>query len=252
MSQTAERYDHLPARVRHALEHLCGALRETLADDLLCVALYGGIAKGQAYVAGETRIHLAIVLADANVHHLSRMVPAVQHAVKAHGVVPFVVSLHDLETSTDVFPIKLADMQAHHIALFGNNVFANLKVSDAHLRLRAEQEMKNLLIRLRNGFLRASGDDSQLSRVVAGAVEPLLNGLAAIVSLQTGLKPASHAETVDVAASVLKLDVALLESLLNLYFGGQHVSTSETQSLYGRLLDLVQQVVGTVDGWDTE
>ena len=55
---------------------------------------------------------------------------------------------------------------SHHIVLHGGDPFAGLVIESHHLRLRIEQELRDVSIRLRRSVTDARGDDALLAEAV--------------------------------------------------------------------------------------
>ena len=250
MSSIQPGYDQLPAELQSHLERFAADLNEAVGKDLLSVAVYGPPAKGDPVNVGTTPVPVVVVLEDASVDSLSKIADTVQRAVESFHATPFVISLHDLQTSTDIFPIKFLDMQTSHLLLTGRDVLSELDISTQHLRLRCEQELCNLMLRLRNVFLRNAGNDDALRQAVGFGIAPFFAALGAAVSLETGLTPISHAEIADSAANVLALDHGVLSRLLD--FDPSGGAPVELAQLFNDFISIVESAANFVDRLDGE
>jgi hypothetical protein len=244
-------YDQLPANLQSGLEQFCADLSSSLGDELLSVAIYGAVARGESIEFGKTPVPVLVVLQDATVRSLSKISDVTQKAIASIQAAPFVVSLHDLQTSTDIFPIKFLDMQTHHVLLAGRDVLSELEISTEHLRLRCEQELCNLLLRLRNVFLRNAGNDDALKKAVEFGVAPFFTALGAAVSLKTGLTPVSERETADSAANVLSLDRDVLGRLLEFHASSSGAS-KDLADLFNTFIGVVETAANFVDQLDDD
>lgn len=245
-------YGDLPASLQTHLEQFCADVSAGAGENLLSVAVYGSVVKSGQYVAGETAVSVLVVLQDASIKSLKSIADVIRRAIKSFHAAPFVVSLHDLQTSTDIFPIKFLGMQSHHVLLAGRDVLSELEISTQHLRLRCEQELCNLLLRLRQVFLRNVGNDSALREAMTMAVSPFFAALGAAVSLKTDLLPDSDVEIADCAARVMSLDRASLGRMLD-FVNSQHVDQpSDVANLFNELLEIVEKSADFVDQLETE
>lgn len=250
MSSIQPGYDQLPSDLQSHLEQLAADLNEAVGKDVLSVAVYGPPAKGTPVKVGTTPVPVLVVLEDASIDYLSKIASTVQHAVESFHAAPFVVSLHDLQTSTDIFPIKFLDMQTNHLLLTGRDVLSELEISTQHLRLRCEQELCNLMLRLRNVYLRNAGNDGALRQAVGFGIAPFFAALGAAVALKTGLTPVSHTEIADSAANVLALDRAVLGRLLD--FDTSRASSAELAPLFNDFISIVESAANFVDQLDDD
>jgi hypothetical protein len=62
---------------------------------------------------------------------------------------PVLLSLEELRTCTDCFPIEFHDIRERHRILFGEDVVASLSVDDSFYRAQVEHELRAKLLRLR-------------------------------------------------------------------------------------------------------
>jgi hypothetical protein len=171
-------------------------------QNLAALLLYGGLARGR-YRSGKSDVNLLIVLHEASVQALTAIAPALQTAWRAVGVEPMLLARAELARTAQAFPTKFLDIKNHHVVLAGTDPLTDLEVPREHIRLRIEQELRNLLLRLRHGYVRAGSDAAILSRVLARAARPFALGLAALLQLAGKPVPAD-----DRSAAIFEATVA--------------------------------------------
>ena len=64
-----------------------------------------------------------------------------------------------MNQSSDVFPIEFLDIRTTHVILHGTDPLADLEIRRDHLRLQCERELREKLMRLREGYVEAHGRD---------------------------------------------------------------------------------------------
>jgi hypothetical protein len=136
----------MPDLVRHGLDRFCRDLQEALGEQLLAIVLYGGLAKGEYSPTGSD-VNVMVVVREVTIETLDNVLLPVQRGIRDFGLAIMLLSDEDLRRSTDVFPTKFLDIQHHHQLLWGADVLEGLEISRDHLRLRCEQEIKNLSLR---------------------------------------------------------------------------------------------------------
>lgn len=246
MSDAAQDETSLPANVKPGLERFQAALLEALGDQLVSVVLYGSIAKGE-YNPSGSNVNVMVVLDNVTVDVLDKLVTPIRKARREFRLSPLVLSEEDLRTSTDVFPAKFLDMQQHHRVLSGKEVLADLPIARDHLRLRCEQEIKNLLLRLRAFYLNRSHRTPLIRNTLSSAISAFLNNLSTLLVLKTGKSPVRETEIADAAAAEFDLDGQLLQRLLALKGGDSKAHVTELKGLYNSLMTTVQRVARVVD-----
>ena len=237
----------LPVATRDALERFRGELEAALGDRLVAVVLYGGIAKGE-YAPLTSDVNAMVVLRDATTATLDRLVAPVQEGMRDCRLAVMVLTEEDLRRSTDVFPIKFLDMQRHHRVLCGRDVLADLGIAEAHLRLRCEQEIKNLLLRLRQFYVQRQHRPELVEGTLGRALSSFLIDLSVVLLLKTGRVPTGKEAIAEAAAQELGLDGRVLQEVLALKGGTQQPNADELKRLYDEFMRTVEQAAAIVDG----
>jgi hypothetical protein len=149
--------------VDRTLERLVRQLREVGGDNLLGIALYGGLAKGR-YTPGISDVNVLVVVADAGLPVLLPLAPVLTAALRDAHVVPFVMTPADLRAAAVLFPVKILDIQLWHRLLWGDIRLADIEVQPEPLRLRSLQELKNMELRMRLRVVERGADPDALWR----------------------------------------------------------------------------------------
>ncbi len=202
-----------PGNVLDALDRLATELPLAAGANLVALVLYGGLARG-SFRPGRSDVNVAVVLESAAPEHLERLAPALQAARRAARGEPWLVTRAELPRLAALFPSKLHDLEARHVVLLGDDPFRALEAPADLVRLRAEQALRNLGLRLRRRLVAASGDPDTQARWAAEAARPLAAELAPLLRLD-GRRPRSDdtAELLAAAAEAYGLDAATLAEL---------------------------------------
>ena len=235
----------LPASVREGLARLCAHLQEALGEQLVSVVLYGGLAKGE-YTPDTSDVNVMVVLSEVTVTALDKAAPIVQGGVRDFRLAAMVLSEDDLRRSTAVFPVKFLDMQRHHHVLWGKEVLADLNIAHDHLRLRCEQEMKNLLLRLRQFYLQRAHHPELIEGTLTRSLSSLLTSLNVLVELKTGQTAASKRAVIE-GAEKIGLDCRSLREVFALKRGELKPDAAELKRLYDAFMKTVQQATVLVE-----
>jgi len=236
----------LPATVREGLESFCAGLQDALGDQLVSIVLYGGLAKGE-YVPGSSDVNVMLVFREATVEVLDRAAPPVRRGMLEFALSVLVLTEEGLGRSTDVFPIKFLDMQNHHRVLWGKDVLAGLTIARDHLRLRCEQEIKNLLLKLRRFYLQRGSHTDLIEGTLKRAISSFLGDLNALLVLKTAEAPSGKEQIVDAAVRELGLAEKTLRDVLALKSGSYRPGAAELKRLYGAFMATVQEAANIAD-----
>lgn len=235
----------LPPEVQREVKDLCAALEEKLGASLASVTLYGSGARDD-FRPNHSDVNLLIVTGDLKHAALKGVLEAVTKARRV-GVSPFFITEDELKTSTDIFPVKFLSMKETHRVLVGRDVLNALPIGREHVRLRCEQELMNLVLKLRRRYLETEG--RQLDRMVAQTVGMLLDVLRIALTL-TGEGLVTRREVPDAAGRRMELDPGVLKKAVELRDTEQWLPPEEVGALFDSYLDAVSKAARFVDRLD--
>src|ERR1700674_1218751 len=156
--------------VHEALKNLVERLHEAARDNLESIILYGSAARGD-FRDAHSDLNALCILRSLRAAELSRVSPVVRWWTTAqHQPAPLFFSVDELRQSADVFAIELLDMQQSHRVLYGQDVIAGITVPMNLHRVQVEHELRTLLLKLRQHFLREAGNQQELGAVRAKSV----------------------------------------------------------------------------------
>jgi predicted nucleotidyltransferase len=203
-----------PPDVQARLRQLCDELSRALGAKLAAVVLYGGVARGR-YRPGASDVNLLIILSDVSAETLSTVAGPLRAAWRAARVEPLALTPDELRRVAAVFPTKILDIQERHIVLHGQDPLAGLTVDKQHLRLRTEQELRNLALRLRRRYFAAYDDPTDLALALRRVARGLAVQLSMLLRLEGKPIPAEDrtADVYSASATAFGLDADALARL---------------------------------------
>jgi predicted nucleotidyltransferase len=205
--------------------------------------LYGSAARGD-YVAGRSDINLLLVLDDPAPTRLRALAPAFAAWRKAASEPPLLISRAEWARASDVFPIEITDMRAGYRVLRGADPLVAARVDRADLRQALERELRGKLLRLRQGYAAAAGDEKALGQLGAASSGTILVLLRSLLILVGRPVPATPAELASEAAALVGTPAgALLAPLEHRGVRGWRWNAGE----FEQYLNAVALAVGYVD-----
>ncbi|MGI9473238.1 MAG: hypothetical protein ACR2NZ_16980 [Rubripirellula sp.] len=247
MKLFASKRSHDPAHVRDVMNQLGRALAQTLGDDLESLIMYGDFVKGKGFKPSEGIVNVLLVLRQISCQQLDRIRPAMAEAEKQISLASMTVTHEDIVSSCDVFPIKFHDMQRHHRLIVGRDVLSDLVISDDHLRLRCEQQLKNLMIRLRSTYLHRSQRDSDLLDTLCEAANHFLRDVQACLFVKTGVVPEDESDMAESFAKEFGIDASVMSDMLALRDRGSVPEGKDLREIFDRFMKLVHDAAIAVD-----
>ena len=158
---------------RRKAEDFTRRLVELYGPELIGVLLYGSAARGD-YRAGVSELNLLVILRRADAETLRRGSTLAREWAQGGNPPPLILGEAEWRGSADVFPIEYSDMRDAHILLHGSNPFTGVEIRWEDLRLQCEHELKSKQIRLREHFLLAASDSSEVGRLLVQAFPTFL------------------------------------------------------------------------------
>ncbi|MBI1271718.1 hypothetical protein GC174_14920 [bacterium] len=237
---------NVPSPVEQSLQELVESLKQGAGDNLQSVIIYGSIARGH-FRPGASDVNLVILLKDVSASELDNIDKPLRKARNSINVNAMIMTGSEVARSADVFPVKFMHIKNYHLVLFGDDPFAELNISPQHLRIRLEQELRNISIRLRNRYVNLHQDRS----VSIGLVTDLMGSFA--VQLRTLLEltgkplPQEHSTKAHLiaAAEAFDLDKEALEAASELRRGV--APALEVQEIFARVMKSVDKAVQVAD-----
>ncbi len=167
----------LPAGTRYRLEELTRALAGSLGDGLRAVIVYGSAVRGGLTPMSD--VDVLVVVDDDSVGALLGIKDALGVARTAARIDCRILKTDEIPRAADVFPVFYDDVRSCHAVLHGQDPFKDLAIHDEHRRLRVEQELRDIRIRLRRLITDAVDDDA----LRVGVTRKLKTARAALASL---------------------------------------------------------------------
>jgi predicted nucleotidyltransferase len=228
-----------PPDVQARLKQLCEELGRAVGPKLAGVILYGGVARG-SYRPGASDVNLLILLTDVSAETLSAVAGPLRAAWRAARIEPLVTTPEEIRKVAAAFPTKILDIQDRHIVLHGQDPLGGVTIDQLHLRLRTEQELRNLALRLRRRIFAAYDDPVALGLALRRVARGLAVQLSMLLRLAGKPVPAEE-HTADIfaaAAAAFGLDADALARLAAL--------RQSTEPPGGDVADMYNRIMTTV------
>jgi predicted nucleotidyltransferase len=237
---------NIAEEVRRALERFREDITSAAGENLSGLILYGSLARGR-YRPGKSDVNVAVLLRDTTTESLAAIAPALRAAWRSVQLEPFILNPSEIQRMSDAFPTKLLDIQDHHILLMGENPFVELKVSREHIRLRVEQELRNIALRMRRRYVSIFDDPLLLAAALANVAVSLKVELAALLRLAGKVLPPepTSAAVLDAAAVEFHLDRDALARVAAMRRDSG--PADDLTALYNRVLLSITRAVEIVD-----
>lgn len=202
----------LPGSVGPRLEELERSLLAALGQDLVALLVFGSAVRGD-FRPGHSDIELMIVLRAADPERLSTIANPLAMARFAIRVEPMILTSAEIPRAADVFPLLYDGIRQSHVLLHGEDPFAQLSISDRHRRLRIEQELREVQIRLRRVVTDTLGQPAELVSPLQRKLRQARAPLHALLALRSVQSPEPLEDVLKAAGTLYSIDVSPLATL---------------------------------------
>jgi len=220
-------------------------LDHSLGSSMVSVVMYGGMVKSKS-IKDTDPINLMVVVREITTKILDQVSEPYMMSRRKDQLQLLTLSKEDLLSSTDVFPIKFLDMQQDYRVLKGEDLVKDLDVNRGHLRLRCEQEMKNLMLSLRQAYLKNSTRPKALSGVMKKSYSAFLSAADVLAELSTGSVYRSSEEILQ-AADGIGINITPLRRIQELNKGKIFTDPADQKKVYEELMATVRHSAAMAD-----
>lgn len=173
----------LPAPIRSRLEELAHTLQVQLGPNLVSLLVFGSAARG-GYDSGRSDVDLVLVVKDPRPEVLLTIANTLTVARTAMRFETVILQEDEIHRAADVFPLFYDDIRSCHLLLAGKDAFANLYISDVHRRVRIEQELREVQIRMRRVIVDSMGAPAALAGAIERKVKQIRSPMHALLNLR--------------------------------------------------------------------
>lgn len=227
---------------RQAIQEMVTRLQGALGDALRSVVLWGPEAHDDTYRVAAA--NLVIVLADLEPATLRRSAAPIHWWLRKGQPWPRLFSPQLLRDAVDVYPIELLDISRHHRVLVGADPLADIAVDRVALRIQCERELREKMMRLREGYVEASGRSAQLRGLLAVSYAPFVQVLRACLYLLAGEVVRHDHDVVVALCARLDIDAAAFDAPERMARGD---ADFDAELAFDRYYRALSQVIDRID-----
>jgi len=233
--------EQLAETIREPLRRLAARIRELGKENAIGWALFGAVV-AEEFDKSRHAVHSVLMLESVDLELLQKLAAEGPGYGGVGLAAPMVMTPKFLESSRKTFPLELIEIHQHHLIVFGNNHFNNLKFEDRDVRLQCERELEVLSIGLRQGLLAATGQEKRLALLQRDWIHNLVRTLRGLLWLK-GQKEGLPAHRV--LAEVARIAELPLKGIHRVLSAGEPPGWEAFKHLYAD----VEALGIAVDGW---
>lgn len=224
-----------------AIQCFCDSLTSSSEYCTQSITLYGSSVRTD-FRPASSDINLLIILNHADIKRLRALIETVTMG-RTTGIAPLFLTEEDLLNFARVFPLKYLSIRESHITLYGKDFPTDIEIGRESLQLRSQQEMLNLLMRLRRYYLNSLGHN--LAGLLISSVKGFLEMLRICLYLKNNKLPARD-ETIDIAAKSFNEDTSVIREILRIKESQEIPDDKVIQEIYEQYFSLVENIMAKI------
>ena len=171
--QDLKNLDQLPEEVRKKFSPYVKGLLDLYPTQIIAAAVVGSAA-GKNYIAGVSDVNSLFIFKEMDFVLLKLALKIVFSGFRQKISAPLFLTKAYIEDSLDVFPVEFLDMKENHVLVYGEDILGKLTISDKHLRLFCEQQIKGKLVRISQAYLEVGLRVKEMEKLLEGSLNALM------------------------------------------------------------------------------
>jgi predicted nucleotidyltransferase len=220
-------------------------LKDFAATNLECIILFGSAARGD-FRPGFSDLNVACILHSLTVEELGRIADVVKWwCMEQKEPAPLFFTWDELQQAADVFAIEILDMKQGRRVLYGKDVVAEIEVPMNLHRVQIEHDLRTMILKLRQHYLRAPGNSKELAPVLRKSFSGVLTLLRHTVIAFGEDPPVTEHDIIARAAALTGSNASAFEALLRLRETGEF--HGQLIPVYGGYLKALEKISSALD-----
>jgi len=223
-------------------------LKATHGANLASVILYGSAAAGD-FVAQTSDYNLLIALHEIRPKDLRAAYGCMREWRRLGHPVPVYFTVAELKEAGDVFPIEFHQMERARKVLYGEDVLAQVKITDVFLRHQTEYELRSKLLQLRRLYIPASGSTEKLCQLMTDSLVSFTALFQAVLLLYGVEPPVNKQAIIEATVRHLKIDFQPFDQIFEIRENSASNSLNEVSAnqLFSSYMEQIERVIDAVD-----
>jgi len=216
-------------------------------DNLLSVILYGSAVDADFDIKWSN-INIVLVFKNIGAGTLQKSLHIIDKGRKKKIIAPLFFTHQHIKTSSDTFPMEFLEIKDKHLLLYGEDAFGQLEVDGKNLRLECEQQIKSMLIKLRQSYLEVGLARKGLEKMLHESFRSLMPILRTILRLKSEDIPQTKEELIEKSSSIVSFRKDIFLALLKDKQGDEKIGGKEAISFFDDYLIELAKIAQYVDG----
>ncbi len=186
--------EKLNSHVRKVLVPFSQAMIALHGDNLKSISLYGS-AVGEDFIPKKSNINLLLVMERIDPPDLKMSLKLINQGRKK-GIIPLLLTIEHMKSSTDTFPIEFLEMKENYILIYGKDTLGELEIDSRNIRHQCEQQLKGGLIRLYQVYLEIGMKEKRIRSLLINSLTSFVPIFRSLLRLKGKALPVKKREII--------------------------------------------------------
>lgn len=236
----------MPPELASAISSFCESLLIIHSKNLISIAIYGSAVTSN-FIRKVSNINLVCVFTELKLENLTLSLRAIKDAKKAKIIAPLFLTLDNIQSSLDTFPMEFLEIKDNHRTIYGQKIFSQIEIPHEHLRLQCEQQLKSQLIRLRQIYLEKGKSKTLIKDAIISSFNNTFAIFRNLMRLSRLPVPELNEEVILKVSNTYNFDGQVFFDLLRDKKGQERVKWKECDDIFAEYLLQLEALISRVD-----
>jgi hypothetical protein len=235
-------WERIDEKIVKKLKAYCEELIEINQDNLVSINL---VKEFECQKDIGYSFKLIVVCKEVKISLLKNNLKLIKKGNKEGILAPLFFTLRHIESSSDVFPIEFSTMKSRYQIIWGEDVFANIKIDYKNLRLQCEQEIKGKLIRLRQVYLEIGLQEKEIKRLIYTSFQSFIPVLKIMLEIKKTDVSFNTLDIINSFSDMYKVDMSLFKKIYQIKI--DKFKKIELEDFFEQYVNLIYDIAGLAD-----
>lgn len=245
-AQSTPRWDKIREPLREPLARLIEGLQAKLGHRIKSLTVVGS-ALTDDFREGISDINTVVMLDEHDMEALKTVASLTKSMRRSRLSAPLLMTPSYIERSRDVFGVEFLDFQLTHETILGDDPFAAVALEKRDVRLQCERELKAMLVRLRQGWIAACGDERLVRDLLISSAKGLAPLLRAMLWLKNVERPRAIEAAFREAAARFGVELDAIATAQRWRYANRRLSSEDVNNTFVAVIGSVDRLAATID-----
>ncbi|RJP57331.1 MAG: hypothetical protein C4541_10245 [Candidatus Auribacter fodinae] len=238
--------DRLPPAIGKPVRVFCEMFIWGHASNLESVAVYGS-AITPNFIPKVSNINLVCIFNSINLETLRLSLPSLKFGSKFRIEPPLFFTMDYITSSLATFPMEFLEIIENHVTIYGDEKLNGLVVPRHNLRLQCEQQIKSLLLRMRQAYLEHGKNQKVLRMIIKDSFNNLFPIFRCLLRLENKPIPDNYEDVIMKISYLYQIDGQFFVDIFRDKRKTEKIIWTEIERIYQDFINHLEIIGGKVE-----